>query len=175
MNKKLWALMLLLPLLAFCGKKDKPEPDPDPQPEEKPEIVISGEKEFTLGCEGGSGTLTFTSNIDWTASADDSWLTVTPESGKASKSTVTLTFSCGQNPQLKGRSTYIVLSGYGAEKNIPCGFIHIPCLDCQEGLAPEVPTVKKEIAVRAVTAAAEVLIRQLQEAAGENERGGQDG
>ena len=29
MNKKLWALMLLLPLLAFCGKKDKPEPDPD--------------------------------------------------------------------------------------------------------------------------------------------------
>ena len=63
----------------------------------------------------------------------------------------------------------------GAEKNIPCGFIHIPCLDCQEGLAPEVPTVKKEIAVRAVTAAAEVLIRQLQEAAGENERGGQDG
>ena len=62
-----------------------------------------------------------------------------------------------------------------ADRNIPCGFIHIPCLDCQEGLAPEVPTVKKEITVRAVTAAAEVLIRQLQEAAGDNERGGQDG
>ena len=134
MNKKLWALMLLLPLLAFCGKKDKPEPDPDPQPEEKPEIVISGEKEFTLGCEGGSGTLTFTSNIDWTASADDSWLTVTPESGKASKSTVTLTFSCGQNPQLKGRSTYIVLSGYGAEKNIPVAQAGDP----MAGAAPEV-------------------------------------
>ena len=37
------------------------------------------------------------------------------------------------------------------------------------------PRESAEAAIRAVTAAAEVLIRQLQEAAGENERGGQDG
>ena len=45
-------------------------------------------------------------------------MTVSPESGKASKSPVTITFSCGENPNLKNRSTYIVLSGPGVEKNL---------------------------------------------------------
>ena len=43
---------------------------------------------------------------------------MSPESGKASKSPVTITFSCGENPNLKNRSTYIVLSGPGVEKNL---------------------------------------------------------
>lgn len=118
MNKKFWALMLVLPLCAFCGGKDNPEPDPDPDPEVKAEIVISGDSEFEVACEGGSGTLTFTSNVDWTATPDDAWLTVTPASGKASKSPVTVKFTCGENPKLKNRSTYIVLSGTGVEKNV---------------------------------------------------------
>ena len=115
MNTKFWAMLLILPLLSFCGK-DKPEPEPDPTPD--PEITVSGDKEISVGCESGSGTLTFTSNVDWTATADDSWLTVSPESGKASKSPVTVTYSYGQNPNLKNRSTYIVLSGVGVERNI---------------------------------------------------------
>ena len=119
MNKKCWALTLLLPLLAFCGSKDNPQKtEPDPEPEVKAEIVISGESEFNVGCEEGSGTLSFTSNVDWTAAPDDSWLTVTPASGKASKSPVTVTFNYGQNPNQKKRSTYIVISAVGAEKNI---------------------------------------------------------
>ena len=118
MNKKFWAILLILPLLSFCGK-DKPEPEPDPKEETEPEVVISGASEFSVPCEGGTGTLTFTSNVDWTVSADDAWLTVTPESGKASKSPVTVTYSCGQNPNLKDRSTYIVINGYGVQKNLP--------------------------------------------------------
>ena len=116
MNKKFWALMLVLPLCTFCGGKDNPQPEPEPEPD--PEIVISGDKEFTVASEGGSGTVTFTSNVDWTAVPDDAWMTVSPESGKASKSPVTITFSCGENPNLKNRSTYIVLSGPGVEKNL---------------------------------------------------------
>ena len=119
MNKKFWALMLVLPLCTFCGGKDNPQPEPDPEPEVKAEIVFSGDSEFTVASEGGSGTLTFTSNVDWTATPDDAWLTVTPASGKASKSPVTVTFNCGENPNLKNRSTYIVLSGTGVEKNVP--------------------------------------------------------
>ena len=84
----------------------------------KAEIVISGDSEFEVAYEGGSGTLTFTSNVDWTATPDDAWLTVTPASGKASKSPVTVTCNCGENPKLKNRSTYIVLSGTGVEKNV---------------------------------------------------------
>ena len=122
MNKKFWALVLLLPLLAFCGKKDQPEDkdkDKDKQEEVDPSIVISGDSEFSFPLEGGSGKLTFTSNVDWTATADDAWLTVTPAEGKASASPVTVSFSCGQNPNQKDRSTYIVITGYGANKNIP--------------------------------------------------------
>ena len=118
MNKKFWALMLVLPLCSFCGGKDNPQPEPDPEPEVKAEIVFSGDSEFTVASEGGSGTLTFTSNVDWTATPDDSWLTVSPASGKASKTPVTVSFSCGENPKLKSRSTYIVLSGTGVEKNV---------------------------------------------------------
>ena len=99
MNKKFWALMLVLPLCTFCGGKDNPKPEPEP--EVNPEIVISGDSEFNVGCESGSGTLTFTSNVDWTATPDDAWLTVSPESGKASKTPVTVTFTYGQNPNLK--------------------------------------------------------------------------
>ena len=72
MNKKFWAVVLLLPLLAFCGKKDQPEDkdkDKDKQEEVDPSIVISGDSEFSFPLEGGSGTLTFTSNVDWTATA----------------------------------------------------------------------------------------------------------
>ena len=116
MNKKFWALLLILPLVSFCGS-DKPEPEPEPE-QTDPEIIVSGDAEITVGCESGSGTLTFTSNVDWTAAADDAWMTVTPESGKASKSPVTLTYQYGQNPNLKNRSTYIVISAYGAEKNV---------------------------------------------------------
>ena len=116
MNKKFWALLLILPLVSFCGS-DKPEPEPEPE-QMDPEIIVSGDAEITVGCESGSGTLTFTSNVDWTAAADDAWMTVTPESGKASKSPVTLTYQYGQNPNLKNRSTYIVISAYGAEKNV---------------------------------------------------------
>ena len=140
MNKKFWALMLVLPLCTFCGGKDNPKPEPEPEVE--PEIVISGDSEFNVGCESGSGTLTFTSNVDWTATPDDAWLTVTPESGKASKTPVTVTFSYEQNPNLKNRSTYIVLSAPGAEKNIAV----VQAGDPMSGAAPELKSGDKVLA-----------------------------
>ena len=141
MNKKFWAILLILPLLSFCGK-DKPEPDPDPTEETDPEITVSGDMDITVGCESGSGTLTFTSNVDWTAAADDAWLTVSPENGKASKSPVTVTYSYGQNPNLKNRSTYIVLTGYGVQKNISL----VQAGDPMAGAAKEVKNGDKVLA-----------------------------
>ena len=141
MNKKFWAILLILPLLSFCGK-DKPEPDPDPTEETDPEITVSGDMDIAVGCESGSGTLTFTSNVDWTAAADDAWLTVSPENGKASKSPVTVTYTYGQNPNLKNRSTYIVLTGYGVQKNISL----VQAGDPMAGAAQEVKDGDKVLA-----------------------------
>ena len=130
MKKKFWAMLLILPLFSFCGK-DKPEPEPEP--ETNPEIKIEDASEISVGCESGSGTLTFTSNVDWTAAADDAWMTVTPESGKASKSPVTLSYTYEKNPNLKNRSTYIVISAYGVEKNVSV----LQAGDPMSGAAPE--------------------------------------
>ena len=116
MDKKFWAFLLILPLLAFCGSKDNPQEDP--KEDTDPVITLSSEDEITVGSEAGSGTLTLSSNVDWTVAADDSWLTVTPESGKASKTPVTLTYTYTQNPQTKNRSTYIVVTAYGLIKNL---------------------------------------------------------
>ena len=46
--KKLFALMLILPLLTYCGKEDEktPEPDPDPKPEEV--VPVEGDSEWSV-------------------------------------------------------------------------------------------------------------------------------
>ena len=111
MTKKFLALLLLLPTLVFCGDKNDPEPGPDP--DVKGVITINGEREITVSCEGATGTVSFTCNTDWALAPDDEWLTVTPTSGSASAEAVTVSYSCGQNPKKKNRSTDIVISGKG--------------------------------------------------------------
>ena len=135
MHKRFWAIMLVLPLLAFCGSKDNPtEDNKDKEKEVEAEITLSSEEEITVGSEAGSGTLTLTSNVDWTVAADDSWLTVSPESGKASKTPVTITYTYTQNEQIKNRSTYIVVTAYGLIKNVSL----VQKGDPMAGAAPEV-------------------------------------
>ena len=136
-TKKFFALLLVLPLITFCGSKTDPEPTPgpgpDPGPETTPEITVTSEKEINMGCEGGSGSVTFTSNVDWTIAADDSWVKLNPESGKASETPVTVTYTCEKNPKIKNRSTYIVISSYGIERSISLFQLGDP----MSGAAPE--------------------------------------
>ena len=138
MKKKFWAILLIMPVLALCcGNKDNPQPQPQPGPGPEPEpeakIVINGDTEVTVGPEAGTGTMSFTSNVDWTAVPDDAWLTVTPSSGKGSDQAVTLTYTYVQNPNQKNRSTYIVISAYGAQKN----YSVVQLADPMAGAAPE--------------------------------------
>ena len=114
--KKSFAFLLTLPMLVFCGSKDNPEPEPDPQEEGKIELV--SDSEINIGLEGGSGTITFTSNVDWTIAPDDAWITLSVESGSASKNPVNVTYTCGENPKTKKRLTDIVITGYGVVKSI---------------------------------------------------------
>ena len=114
MTKKFLAILMILPLLVCCkGNKNNPD-----DPEVKPTIEVTGEKEFTISCEGGSGTCTFTSNAAWTAVPDDAWLTVEPESGDASENPITIKFSCDRNPKKKNRSTEIIISAPGTGKSV---------------------------------------------------------
>jgi len=112
MFKKSLAFILILPLLLCCNKGNKNNPTVDPK------IEIVGETNFEIGCDGGSETVTFTSNIDWTAASEDAWVSMNPASGHGSDSPITLTFTGEKNPKKKSREAMILISGTGAGKYI---------------------------------------------------------
>ena len=61
-----FTLCLAALLLASCKKE--------------PYLTLSGPASVELSADGGSGTISFTGNNDWTASSSDSWVTVSPSS-----------------------------------------------------------------------------------------------
>ena len=105
MKKGFVAFLCILPVLAFCT--------PKPVVPDDPEVIISGDKEISLGFEAGSFPLSFTANYDWTVTPDNDWLKVEPESGTASKTAVTVTVSYGKNPRTKTRETSIMIEAGG--------------------------------------------------------------
>ena len=127
MFKRFLILLVVLPLAVFCNKNKQEQEVADPV------IEIVGDKEFTIACEGGSQSISFTSNVEWTAVSEDSWVTITPASGKASESTITITFTCEKNPKKKSRSANILVSGTRAGK-----YVYITQAgDPMSGAAPE--------------------------------------
>lgn len=111
MNKRFLSLLIVLPVF-FCCEDKKENQDP----EITPTIVITGETSFNISAEGGSGTFSVTSNVDWTAVPADSWVTVKPESGVASDTPVSVTFTCDKTNKKKSRSSDITIAGPGAAK-----------------------------------------------------------
>ena len=128
MTKRFLSLLLILPMLAFCAKKNEEPEKTDPA------IAYEGELEITVGSAAGSGTLTFTCNTDWTVESGNSWLTVSPESGVASKEPATITYTYQQTDRKKNRSTDIVISGKGTGLWITI----IQVGDPMAGAAPEI-------------------------------------
>ena len=110
MNKRLLAFFCIIPLLACCQPKPAPIDD-----DTKAEVAINGDKEFHVGCEQGSFSISFTSNKDWTVTSDDDWVQFDPASGKASGSPVTVTVSYTRNPYVGERDTYVIVSGGDAK------------------------------------------------------------
>ncbi|MBP5488142.1 MAG: tyrosine-protein phosphatase [Bacteroidales bacterium] len=115
MIQRFLSLLFIVPMMAFCSTppQDNQENnnDPDPKDETKPVIVYEGEHEITVESAAGSGTLTFTCNTDWTAAGSKSWLTVSPESGVASDTPVTLTYNYTQTDKKKKRIADINITG----------------------------------------------------------------
>ena len=79
---KLFASLLVLPMFTFCnaGTTDSGTETGD---ETEPVFTIIGDQEFHFGGEGGTATLKFSTNMDWTAEPGSSWIKVNPSSGAA--------------------------------------------------------------------------------------------
>ena len=107
--KRLTLIMAAMLLMVAGCKKEGPI---------KAEIKIDGKAEIMLTDGATNGTFSFTSNYDWTITPKDSWVKVSPGSGKASESPITVTFTCDPNPDVTNRTTTVTISAGGITKTV---------------------------------------------------------
>ena len=72
----------------------------------------------SLVAEGAEATFTITSNQDWTASADQTWVKIDPASGEASDESVTVTVTADDNPDLEARTATITVTAGELTKTV---------------------------------------------------------
>ena len=136
MHMKRFSLPLLaLALCLFgCTPKENPTPTPDPKPDPKPdpptEQVVPAKvtlNETSVSLTGeGSKVVTFTSATDWkaaVASGGSSWLTVSPTSGSAGTTSVTV--KAKANPTYDDRETTFTITGTGKDGSTSTGTVHV--------------------------------------------------
>ena len=70
-------------------------------------VFTLSDQQLNAETAGLEKTIEFESNIDWTASSDASWLTVTPASGKASDAKVSITIKAEENDTFDARTAKI--------------------------------------------------------------------
>ena len=130
--KRLLTLLLILPLLAYCGpRKEEPTPDPneqkdpevvppDPPTPEEPEAVIElkSKDSMDFSYEGASNNIRFIANYDWTLTTDKKWIHLKPDSGVGSENVNLVRIECDDNQSTQERSGQVVITAGKAEKVI---------------------------------------------------------
>ena len=116
--------------------------------QKEPSLTLSGPTSVELSADGGSGSASFTVNRDWTASASDSWVSVSPSSGSASDGPVTVTIRASQNTTYEDRTATVTIRAEGLSQSIT---VRQPA-----NLGVVIPTKSYEIASDARTVEVEV-------------------
>ena len=75
--KKLFYLMLALPLFVACT--DKPEPEPQPEPQKKAQLILTSNEVMNFKAEGGQGTIEYTlvnarEDVEFEAVCEAAWI-----------------------------------------------------------------------------------------------------
>ncbi len=101
LQKSITLLFFTFTISLFLFTNCKKDETPDPT------LTIS-EEEIALELDAGFKTINVFSNVDWTASSDESWLTVAPQSGsKDGQITATAT----ENTEIEERTAIITITG----------------------------------------------------------------
>lgn len=115
-------LLLLFAILQFVVSSCKDDSNDPTQPEPTPGITIPSTENLNpvLSQQGGKTYISFTATADWTASLvntrADSWVTITPTSGRKGENEITITASA--NETYDERNATVVLKCGTDSKNI---------------------------------------------------------
>ena len=104
--KKFLALFTVAAMLFACE---------EPVPETTLSLDNAADATLNLSTDAVSKVVTFSTNAAWTAAADASWITVTPESGVAGTA-LELTIAVAENEAYEGRSGKVTITA--AEKAV---------------------------------------------------------
>lgn len=103
--KKVFMMIAALAVLATACQK----------PEVDPELTLTSPSEVTFNTDGGIETVSFTTNVPWTASIDNSNWSVNPASGNAG--TVTVKVTALQNESDDNVSATLTITAKGETKS----------------------------------------------------------
>lgn len=101
------SLVLIAAALLFLAGCQKP-----------PLLTLSGDSTVEVVENGGSATITFTANRDWSVAPSDSWIHVSPSNGSASDKPVTVTVSCDPNTTYGERSGSVSIRAEGLSQTV---------------------------------------------------------
>ena len=131
--KKLLALFLIVPMLAFCKPEEPlPEDDPDteqtdpntdPEDPEKPGEQVEPEAYITLKSKesievdvgGGSTVLRFQTNYPWTVTSENKWVHVVNVSGEPLDNTVVSRVTFDDNTSSRDRNGQLLITAGTAQ------------------------------------------------------------
>ncbi len=82
-----------------------------------PEITLSTSS-MSFEAAGSSSSFSVTSNVYWTVSSDQSWLTLSPTAGSASSYSSGVTVTVAENTEYEERTATISVTGQGVTKTI---------------------------------------------------------
>ena len=82
-----------------------------------PSLTLTSPSDLVIEAGGGTATVTFTTNMDWTVRSD-SWIHVTPSSGAASKQPLSVTVTTDPNTSSGDRSGRITFSAGEASQTV---------------------------------------------------------
>lgn len=77
--------------------------------QQAPSLLVSGPRSFNFTRDGGSQSITFTCNRDWSVSSTESWVTVFPSSGTPADGEVAVKINCAPNTTYDARSATITV------------------------------------------------------------------
>ena len=103
MKKNILLLILLSVVLQSCDE------------ELVPSLTLS-QSEFTISEAGGSQSISFESNVDWTAKSSESWCTVSPSKGDASTKGATIALT--ENETFDNRNCTVTITAGSLSKTV---------------------------------------------------------